>query len=99
MELGRWIFTTILGRNNNKKSIFNVYHPGNATIELVGNSTVIKQQWVLLQQLNQKGHPRDIIIDDLIKDIKEKQQHNHDIILTIDGNEIFTSLSRGITKV
>ena len=44
----------------------------------MGNSTVIKQQWVLLQKLNRKGHPYDVTINDLIKAIKEKQQNKHD---------------------
>ena len=47
--LGRWTFTTILGENNNKTIIFNAYHPGNTAVELVRNSTVIKQQWILLK--------------------------------------------------
>ena len=72
--LGRWIFTTILGRNNNKTTILNVYCPGNKAIGLVGNSTIIKQQWVLLQQLNRKEHPHNVIINDLIKAIKDQQQ-------------------------
>ena len=41
--LGAWIFTTILGRNNNKTTIFNVYRLENKAIELVRNSIVIKQ--------------------------------------------------------
>ena len=41
--LERWTFTTLLGRNNNKTTIFNVYCPGNTAVELVGNSIVIKQ--------------------------------------------------------
>ena len=67
--LGRWTFTTILGKNNNKTTIFNVYRPGNTAIELVGNSTVIKQQWIIQKYLK-KGHPHDVTINDLIQAIK-----------------------------
>ena len=73
LGLGCWTFTTLLGRNNNKTTIFNVHRPINTAVELVGNSTLIKQQWIILNQLNRKGHPHDVIINDLIQAIKEKQ--------------------------
>ena len=88
-----------IGKNNNKTTIFNVYRPGKTAIELVGNSTVIKQQWILLKKSNIKGHPHDVIINDLSKTIKEKQKNKHEIIITIDGNETFSSSSGGIAKV
>ena len=66
LGLGCWAFTTLLGRNNNKTAIFNVYRPVNTVVELVGNSTLIKQQWIILNQLNRKGHPHDVIINNLI---------------------------------
>ena len=47
--LGRWMSITILGKNNNKTTIFNVYRLKNIAVELVENSTVIKQQWILLK--------------------------------------------------
>ena len=97
--LRRWTFTTILWRNNNKTTIFDVYRPGSKAIELVGNSTVINQQWVLLQQFNRKEYPCDIIINDIVKAVKQKQQHNHDIILIINSNETITLSSGGIAKV
>ena len=40
----------------------------------------------MLQQQNRKGHPYTIIIEDLIKAIKEKQKEKYEIILTTDGN-------------
>ena len=99
LGLGRWTFTTLLGRNNNKTTIFNLYRPGNTEVTLVGNSTVTKQQWIILKQLNRKGHPHDVIINDLILAIKEKQKNNDEIMLTIDGNKTLSSSSGGIAKV
>ena len=61
--LGRWTFTTILEKNNNKTTISNVYRLGNTVVELVGNSTVMKQQWILLKQSSTKGHPHGVIIN------------------------------------
>ena len=56
-------FTTILEKNNNKTTISNVYRLGNIVVELVGNSTVMKQQWILLKQSSTKGHPHGVIIN------------------------------------
>ena len=52
----------------------------------------------MVKQLNRKGHPHDVIINNLIQGIKEKQKNNYEIILTIDGNETFSSASGGIAK-
>ena len=41
--LGRWKFITLLGENNRRTSIFNMYRPCDSPIESVGGSTVIKQ--------------------------------------------------------
>jgi len=61
-----------------------MYIPCDTAIESVGNSTVIKQQWVMLKQQNKKS---------LIKEIIERQKEKHEIMLTIDGNESFLSSS------
>ena len=37
-------------------------------------NTVIKQQWRILKQLNRKEHSNDVIINDRIQAIKEKQK-------------------------
>ena len=76
-----------------------MYRPGNTAIELVGNSTVIKQQWIIQEHLKKKGYSHDVTINDLIQVIKEKQNNSHEIILTMDGNETFVSSSGGIAKV
>ena len=48
--LGRWMFITLLGKNNERTTIFTMYRPYNSPIESVGGATVIKQQWLLLQE-------------------------------------------------
>ena len=53
----------------------------------------------MLQLQNRKGHPHNIIIDDLIKLIKEKQNGKHKTILTIDKNEPFVAFSGGIANI
>ena len=86
-------------RKKKKTTIFNVYRPGNTAIELVGNSTVIEQQWIIQKHLKKKGHPHDVTINDLIQATKEKQNNSNEIILTIDGNETFSYSPGGIAKV
>ena len=41
--LGRWTFMKILGKNNSRTTIFNMYRPCNSPIDTVGGSTVIKK--------------------------------------------------------
>ena len=69
--------------------VFNVYRLGKMKVEDAGSSTVIKQQWILMQQQGRDEHPHHATLHDLIKAIQQKQKHNHEIILTIDGNEPF----------
>ena len=42
--LGRWTTVTLLGKHNKRTSVFNMYRPGDISIEQTGPSTVIKQQ-------------------------------------------------------
>ena len=44
-------------------------------------------------------HPHDAIINDLIIAIKRKQKDNHEIIVTIDGNELFVSTKGEISRL
>ena len=60
-------------------------------VEDAGSSTVIKQQWITMQQQGRDEHAHNATLNDLIKAIQQKQKYNHEIILTIDGNEPFLS--------
>ena len=98
--LGRWTTMTLLGKRNKRTSVYNMYRPGDTSIEQTGLSTVIKQQWLILQQQNRLNiHPHDAAITDLILEIKRKQKDNHEIIVTMDGNESFVNAKGGIAKL
>ena len=97
--IGRWIYATLLGKNNKKTTLFNVYRSGNQRIEDSGTSTVSKQQWIIMKQQRRDEHPHHATFTHLIKGIKEKQNHNHEIIVTIDGNEPFLLSTRGMTNM
>ena len=97
--MGRWTNLTILGKDLQQTSIFNVYRACNTPIESAGSTTIVKQQWLLMQKTNRQQHPHKATIDDLIIEIKKKQKSKHEIIITMDGNEEFTSSKGGIAKL
>ena len=97
--MGRWTNFTILGKYLRQTSVFNVYRVCNTSIRATECTTIVKQQWLLIQWTNRKQHPHKAIIDDLIVEIKKKQENRHEIIVTMDDNEDFTSSKGGIEKI
>lgn len=57
------------------------------------------QQLLVIQKTHRSQHPHEGAIDDLIKDVKEKKQHSHGIILTMNGNKAFENSKGGIAKL
>ena len=77
-----------------------MYRPGNNSIEKSNPATLIKQQRILLQQINRtEVYPNDAVINDFIIAIKKEQKEKHKLIVTIDGNEPFESVKGGIAKL
>ena len=97
--LGRSSYMTILGKRLNRTTIYTVYRPCKGYLEYVGSNVVLKQQWLVIQKHNQQQHPHDTAINDIINDIKSKQNNLHDIIITMDGNEVFESTKGEISKL
>ena len=52
-----------------------------------------------MQKSNRYEQSHKKIITDTIKEIKKFQKEGHDIILSIDGNELFTNAKGGIEKM
>ena len=52
-----------------------------------------------MQQTQRKEHPRDAAIADIIIAINKKRNEDHNIVLTIDGNEPFFNSSGGIASI
>ena len=44
-----WTFMSILGKHNKRKTIFNMYRPCNTNLHNAGESTVVRQQWLIMQ--------------------------------------------------
>ena len=97
--MGRWSTLTVLGKNNKRITIITMYRPRNVKIENAGITTLIKQQWLIMQKSNRYEQSHKKIITDTIKEIKKFQKEGHDIILSIDGNELFTNAKGGIEKM
>ena len=97
--LGSWTYITILGKELQQTILFNVYRPCKVLIDSAGCTTVVKQQWLLIQRDNRHQHFHHATIQDLIEEIKVKQRESHNIIITIDGNESFVSSKGGISNL
>ena len=76
-----------------------MYRPCKENIETVGDTTILKQQWLAMQQTQRKENPRDAAITDIIIAINRNRDNNHTIVLAIDGNEPFFNSSGGIARI
>ena len=63
------------------------------------DSTVIKHQWLVMQQIKRKDHPNKAAIIEIIITINKKVKEGDDMILSIDGNTPFSNASGGISKI
>ena len=54
--------------------MFNVYRPGKVKVEDARSSTVIKQQWITMQQQGRDEHAHNATLNDLIKAIQQQQK-------------------------
>ena len=97
--LGRWTFMTLFGKKNSRTTIFNMYRQFDSPIYSVGEATVIKQQWLLLQEQRKDIHPHNAAIIDIIEAIKKKQKEGHEVLIALDGNEKFIQYKGGIARL
>ena len=49
-----------------------MYRPCNTNLHNAGESTVVRQQWLIMQKTNRQEHPHEAAITDIIKDINKK---------------------------
>ena len=63
------------------------------------NLTSIKQQWLVIQQTKRKYHPYKAAIQDIIIAMNKKFKESHEIILSIDGNELSINVVGKILKL
>ena len=76
-----------------------MYKPCKENIATVGDTTIIKQQWLVMNQTQRKEHSRDAAIIDIIIAINNKRNDDHNIVLAIDGNEPFFNSSGDIAII
>ena len=76
-----------------------MYIPCKGNIETVGDTTIIKQQWLVMQQTKRKDHSRNAVVTAIIIALNKKRNEGHHIVLAIDGNEPFINVSEGISRI
>ena len=76
-----------------------MYRPCKGNIATVGDTTIIKQILLVIQQTQRKKHQRDAAITDIIIAINKKRNEDHNIVLAINGNEPFFNSSGGIARI
>lgn len=86
-KLGRWNYTTILGRKNKCITNFTIYRVCEQKNQS-GNCTIYMQQENDLKNSNRKEHgPREAILIDLSIQIKKEQNKGNHILVIGDVNE------------
>ena len=76
-----------------------MYIPCKGNIETVGDTTIIKQQWLVIHQTKRKDHPRNAVVTYIIIAINKKRNEGHHIVLAIYGNEPFINESWDIARI
>ena len=84
--LGRWVWFRYRGNQHTTLRIISAYRCG----YIAGVNTVYSQQRRFFDSNNDARHPRHIMIEDLISEIKKWQEMGDKIILLIDTNEDIT---------
>ena len=51
-----------------------MYRPCNINLNNAGESTVVSQQWLIMQKTNRQDHSHDATITDIIKEINKKEK-------------------------
>ena len=84
--MGQWSSITLVGKRNTKVTIITGYRCTRSN----GDASAWTQEKIFMQdrQSKQSPNPRQQFINDLIIYVKAKQSLNHDIILSLDANEV-----------
>ena len=88
--LGRWASVRMTGRGGKKVRIVSAYNPNKTSGRKYKPDTVYSQQKRFFLKNNRAGCPRELFIEDIIKEITAWNKNNEQIILCIDLNEDFT---------
>ncbi len=95
--IGHWSSITLVGKWNTKVTIITVYRCTHSN----GDTSAWTQEKSFMQDCQSKQSPNlcQQFINDLIIYVKDKQSSNHDIILSLDVNEVSGEESIGIAKL
>jgi hypothetical protein len=95
--MGCWSSITLVGKRNTKVTVIMGYHCTRSN----GDACAWTQERIFMwdRQSKQSPNPRQQFIKDLIVYVKDKQCLKHDIILSLDANEVVGEESIGIAKL
>jgi hypothetical protein len=87
-DLGRWASATFTDRDGRLFTLYSLYNCVDVRISDVGPSTVYSQQWQLLRLVGIKDpKPRLQRVQDLSRDIRQRQLNDEGIMIVGDFNE------------
>ena len=94
-SLGRWVTTTIKGKNDKKLTIFTCYKCPDMNLKHAGYTTVYMQQYTLLREQGEKNpNPGREFYKDLKNSVSEYIAEGHEVLILIDANEEWKKSSR-----
>ena len=89
-KMGRWTWDEF-GDNNVTSRIYNVYRVINGSLETSGANTAWAQQQLYMETKNIEGTPRQNVIQELTREVKEYVDKGYNIIILGDFNESINS--------
>ena len=97
--LRRWSFITLQGRDGRNLTIISVYKVCSTTIDPTKTNTALTQQWTILHDKLEKESIKSLTITHLEIFITKLAKLNHEVIIGIDANEVFTSNAGDIARL
>ena len=96
-NLGRWVWATLRGQQQEKTTVVTMYCPNRGSTTL-GPSTVWSQQWIRLQEMvneeegDQTVDPRRQCLDDFKVWAKKRIEQGHKLVILTDANQSLTDV-------
>ena len=95
--MGRWSCLTFVGKKNKRLSVITGYR----CVRSTGDGSAWTQEKIYMRAKQEKTspNPRRQFILDMITFVRNKKKLGHDIILSLDANEVIGEETSGISKL
>jgi len=91
--LGRWSAIALRGKLNKTLIFLSAYRVCNQAVTIGSQTAYTQQHTQLIQHGYNNPDPREIFVDDIIKQIHQWQEQHYEILLCMDANKNTTRLS------